>query len=72
MLKSDVLQHFQTASDVARAIEITPAAVCKWGPVVPMFSALEIERVTEGAVKVRHDLYVRGKPLPAVPDNYAA
>lgn len=63
MLKQDVLNHFKTASNIARALEITPAAVWKWKAVIPYFSAKEVERVTGGALRVRDELYVRGRPL---------
>lgn len=63
MLKQDAIDHFESASNVARALAISPAAVCKWGDVVPWFSAEQIERVTGGVLKVRPELYVRGKPI---------
>lgn len=63
MLKQTVLDHFKTPSNVARALDISPAAVTKWGAVVPYFSAVEIERVTGGALKVCADMYERGRPV---------
>lgn len=65
MLKQDVIDHFKSASNVARALSISPAAVGKWGEVVPWFSAQEVERITGGALKVRSELYVRGRPIPS-------
>jgi hypothetical protein len=72
MLKQDVIKHFKTASNVSRALEISPAAVSKWGPVVPKLSAEELERITGGALRVRADLYVRGRPISIVQSNAAA
>lgn len=73
MLKKDVIDHFKTPSNVARALEISPAAVNKWGMVVPYFSAEEIERITGGALKLRKEMYVRGRPLSAAAlRNHAA
>lgn len=64
MLKKDVIDHFKKPSYVARALNISPAAVFKWGEVVPYFSAEAIERLTGGALKIRHEMYVRGRPVP--------
>lgn len=66
MLKKDVIDHFENASNVARALGISPAAVCKWGDVVPWWSANELQAITGGALKVRHELYVRGRPVQFV------
>lgn len=63
MRKKDVIDHFKTPSNVARALNISPAAVNKWGDVVPYFSAEEIERITGGALRMQRDLYVRGRPI---------
>jgi len=74
MLKRDVIDHFKNASQVARALNISPAAVSKWGPIVPKFSAEEVERITGGALRVRNELYVRGRPVPmtTLPCDHAA
>jgi hypothetical protein len=63
MLKKDVIDHFENASNVARALGISPAAVWKWGDVVPWFSAAEIELITDGVLRRDDDLYVRGRPI---------
>jgi hypothetical protein len=73
MLKKDVIDHFETPSNVARALGITPAAIWKWRAIVPYFSAKEIERLTGGALRVRDEMYVRGRPnLAAVAADHAA
>jgi hypothetical protein len=73
MLKKDVVDHFKTPSNVARALNISPAAVTKWGPIVPYFSAKELHRITGGALRFRDDLYVRGRPnLASIPSEHAA
>jgi DNA-binding transcriptional regulator YdaS (Cro superfamily) len=72
MLKQDVFDHFKkasgtdtgTASKIAQALDISPAAVSKWGDIVPWFSAEQIERITNHAVRVRPELYERGRPIP--------
>jgi DNA-binding transcriptional regulator YdaS (Cro superfamily) len=73
MLKKDVVDHFKTPSNVARALDISPAAVTKWGDIVPYFSAREIERITGGALRVQDKFYLRGRPNPAaIPSDHAA
>lgn len=63
MLKSAVIDHFKNASNVARALSITPAAVWKWGDVVPWFSAGDVQRITGGALKRIDGMYdSRGRP----------
>lgn len=51
MRKSDVIEHFGSASAVARALGIGKAFVSKWGDDVPQRYAYEIERLTAGKLK---------------------
>ena len=57
MNTSDAVQHFGNQSSVARALGISPAAVSKWPPTVPLDSALAIEILTDGALKVDRSQY---------------
>ena len=41
--------------DIARLLKISPAAVSRWGGVVPPDRAIQIEELTEGKV-TRHDI----------------
>ena len=63
MLKKTVVDHFKGTANVARALGITYVAVAKWGAVVPLISAMEVERITGGALKVDHAMYRRGRPI---------
>jgi DNA-binding transcriptional regulator YdaS (Cro superfamily) len=72
MFKAEVIDHFKKPSNVARALGISPAAVSKWGPIVPKYSAEEIERITGRALRVRQELYVRGRPIAQSVPNHAA
>ncbi|WP_129141497.1 Cro/CI family transcriptional regulator [Modicisalibacter coralii] len=45
------IEHFGTASAVARALGITPHAVIQWGDVVPIRRQYELERITKGELK---------------------
>jgi hypothetical protein len=63
MLKSAALAYFKSNRRLARAIDVSEVAVCHWDKVIPYFSAQEIERVTDGAVKFHRELYDRRRPL---------
>lgn len=41
--------------DIARLLNISPAAVSRWGGIVPAARAIEIEKLTGGKV-TRHDI----------------
>jgi len=61
MLKADVLAHFDHSPvAVARALGITRSAVNQWPDVVPLKSALKLEAVTGGSLRVDMEMY----PLP--------
>lgn len=52
--------------DIARLLKISPAAVSRWGGVVPPDRAIQIEELTEGRV-TRHDIrpdYFGTAPVP--------
>lgn len=59
MLKSDVIAHFKKPVHVARALNISRAAVAKWPPTIPKAAAYDLERLTGGALKFRPELYER-------------
>jgi hypothetical protein len=63
MLKSTVLSHFKSNRIIAAKLDISTVAVFRWGEVVPYWVAEEVERITEGKLKVRRRLYARGRPL---------
>ncbi len=57
MRKSVAVKHFGTEAAVAAALEISRAAVNKWGDVVPLESATALETLSHGAVKVERSMY---------------
>ncbi len=64
MLKTQALAHFdQNHTALAKAIGVTRSAVSQWGPIVPWFAAVELEKATEGKLRVVNALYSRGKPI---------
>jgi transcriptional repressor of cell division inhibition gene dicB len=77
MLKAAVLAHFDNSPvTVARALGITRSAVNQWPDLVPLKSALRLQAVTNGALKVDLDVYevsdlsvhsegASARPLPA-------
>ena len=57
MLKQNVLDHFGGTVAVAKKIGVSPAAVSSWGSIVPKGRAYELEKLTDGALKVDPKLY---------------
>jgi hypothetical protein len=57
MLKADVLAHFKTPQAVAVALKTSASAVSQWGKVIPILRAYQLEKLTEGALKVDESLY---------------
>jgi transcriptional repressor of cell division inhibition gene dicB len=52
MKTSDAIQFYKSKSLVAKALGISKAAVSLWGDEVPKLRAYELERLTDGALKV--------------------
>lgn len=66
MFKADVIAHFENSPvAVARALGITRSAVNQWPELVPLKSALRLQSITEGALRVRMSLY----ELPDLPSG---
>lgn len=63
MLKVDVIAHYAGGRAVARELDVSTVAVYKWGPVIPYWAAMYLQRRTRGALKVQQHLYSRGRPL---------
>lgn len=52
MQKQEVLDYFGGPLATAKALRITSQAVSKWGERIPQLRAYEIERLTQGQLKV--------------------
>jgi transcriptional repressor of cell division inhibition gene dicB len=52
MLKADVIKYFGSVGAVAQALQIKSAAVSQWPDTIPKLRAYEIERITNGQLKV--------------------
>lgn len=46
------VEYFKGKSKLANALGINPASVSQWGEDVPELRAYQIERLTDGALKV--------------------
>lgn len=63
MEKTAAIAHFGSAAELARKLEITEAAVSKWGDNIPQGRAYQIEVLTAGKLKAG--------PIKPTPDNNA-
>ena len=52
MNKNDVISHFGTAAKAAKALGLTKSAISQWPAAIPRLRAFEIERITNGKLKV--------------------
>ena len=57
MKKKEVIDYFGSQSATAKALGITRQAVNQWPEMVPPAIAEAIERLSNGALKLRHELY---------------
>lgn len=60
MTKQEVIEHFGSASELARKLGISRSAVSLWGDYIPESRAYQIESITKGMIQAR-DLPVRPK-----------
>jgi len=57
MLKSTVVDYYETQTKVAAALGITRSGVSIWPELIPEKQAMRLERLTEGALKYDPSLY---------------
>jgi hypothetical protein len=63
MLKRTAIGYFKSGRAIATALELSTVAVFKWGEVIPYWAAERCEEIARGEIKVRRELYARGRPL---------
>lgn len=52
MKTTDAVKHFNGKSKLAKALGINPSSVSQWGDEVPELRAFQIERLTEGKIRM--------------------
>ncbi len=57
MKKSIAIKHFGSVAALARALHLTPGAVSQWGVDVPKLRAVQLERITDGALRATRGDY---------------
>jgi transcriptional repressor of cell division inhibition gene dicB len=59
MHKQDAVSYFGTQQKLANALGITQGTIGGWGELVPMGRALQLEKITNGALKADLSVYVK-------------
>jgi hypothetical protein len=63
MRTEDAVSFFGTKKRIADLLGILPTAVSQWGDTIPMISAMRLEELSYGNLKVDRSRYdERGKP----------
>ncbi|EEJ5470870.1 hypothetical protein AU693_003903 [Salmonella enterica subsp. diarizonae] len=57
MNKSEVTQYFGGVCKTAEALGIRHSSVCQWREIIPKGAALELEKITNGALKCDLSVY---------------
>ncbi|EFQ8337995.1 hypothetical protein HZV21_005093 [Salmonella enterica] len=57
MNKSKVTQYFGGVCKTAEALGIRHSSVCQWSEIIPKGAALELEKITNGALKCDLSVY---------------
>lgn len=52
-----VIRFYGSRANVARALKISRGAISQWGEKVPLTSAVRLEQLTGGRLKVNLDAY---------------
>jgi transcriptional repressor of cell division inhibition gene dicB len=64
MRTKDVLDYFKTQKAIAEALSIKQPSVAAWGEFPPDVRQLQIERITDGALKAEPECQARVLGLP--------
>ncbi|CCO48460.1 MULTISPECIES: Cro/CI family transcriptional regulator [Vibrio] len=59
MKKQDTIKYFGSATNLAKALDITLPSVSQWKNVIPEKQALKLEKITNGALRYDATLYVK-------------
>lgn len=70
MLTKDAIAHFgNSQAELARALGIKPQSVTDWGDTVPPLRQIQIEKLTDGALKAASNVFDK---RPSSPSEQAA
>lgn len=61
MLTSEVLAHYGSRQAVAAALGIKVPSIYDWGLHPPPLRQIQLERLTDGALKAQSDVFVRAR-----------
>lgn len=64
MRTADVLTYFHTQKAIAEALDIKQPSVAAWGEYPPDVRQLQLERLTDGALKAEPECQARVLGLP--------
>lgn len=66
MRKADAVAYFETQQKLADALGISQGSMSSWNPErIPLARALQVEKLTDGALRVDMTLYTPNKRQPA-------
>ncbi|HAT1683134.1 TPA: hypothetical protein I8Y21_003856 [Klebsiella oxytoca] len=57
MNTQEAVDFFGTKAAIGRALDISQVAVTRWGDIIPKGAALELEKITNGALKCDLSVY---------------
>ena len=64
MKTQDAIDHFGSKAAVAAAAGLSRSAVSQWGASVPLGTAVLLEKISDGKLKVNVSDYHRPRPRP--------
>lgn len=56
MTKTEAIEHFGSAANVARALQLSRAAISSWPEEVPLLRQMQLEKLTDGKLKADNPL----------------
>lgn len=56
MTKTEAIGHFGSASNVAKALNLSRAAISSWPEEIPLLRQMQIEKLTNGKLKADNPL----------------
>ena len=61
MLTKDAISHFGSIVKLAAACGVKAPSVYSWGETVPALRQIQLEQITQGALKASPDVFARKK-----------